>query len=1493
MIRSPRCHIPSHLPTPTRPEPAAMARPGPGNNNPHGGNNQPPISFKTVPGRNRTQKWQQAKTVDYGGDDWGGYDAYDDYSDPPVATGPPSGSQYPPPSQQNYYPPGGAHAPSSSQQRPYSPQRGPPRRMNSFDQNDDRRAFGPAPGHGGFSSPEHIPPPLHPRASPSPTHGVPRKSSKASLADDTSSNASDKPLPFIRPSDIYKRMAEARASEEGSRPSMDSLQRDPPTGTLGSPAPLAAVKEARESRLFEEEEKAKRESVTSGEKLASPQLPLVRGVSDFDTGFLGEKSAADTTHAAAAAAAATAAATTAAPLTSTTTSTEPLAASSSAEPAGELHHNPSRGFRSAVHQAFDKPAVPSLSIRSTGGQSTASGATNTSGVGRSDTTSTGTSNISPILSHVPPAAAATLAPTHSVKRKPSPAAKVVTPGSGAPAVPDAQVAAAAPAVAATAAAAAAPVYSSSTTKSSEDTKPAGFEPGYRRSLDPPSNGSTPSHQPVLEYVDDATARKRLSDGVQAEIESAAVEPASTTTTTGTSTSPVDPADAILPLSLRIGSDLSAREADLAGAVNSAAAASPHTDRLPAPTTGIAGEAVRASRHLFLDAHPGTPPLPGGTPAQRISFTPSVLPASDDDAGKGGGKAGEQRSRSTSPTKSRVRDLADKFAEIESRSRRGSDASSTKEGKRDESTPPSSVVPAAAAGVGVGVLGAAAAGVGLLASTVNPAARPATAAKEPSFQKPEMPGGWVSAAPTPASEVADAPFGSPGSASSSAGGKRISKALPPPPPGLQKDDEDEVDDWERDDDDDDDEKVDLTPRSKSTSSAHPSSSALDAAKAAGTQLGAALLSSVGLGHQTRDFASADPAPAVDQPELQPAPRPRGEILPQHATRAAPLRLESDDTLASNASVASTTTVGAGGEDAVAPLRVSGIHNRNSRIEPLGGGGLPAAAAAEPSSATSADTISPVRTVSSSGGEEGESERLRREIERSLDPEYLHSAGSSAGISAGPSAAMQAQQRSSSAEAAAAIARHIQGNQGSSNVANTTTTRPGLLDQRFSWEDRPAGLRTSLLPGGQKADAEDPAAAAAATEEQPAPTLDTTIPVVPPSREGVESPEIKPEAAYERPRNKALGVVNATVVGSPVTESVDPATELAEPKATVADSAPTTGADHLSPATAFAAAGAATGAAAGAVALAAGCGPVTPTLNRSQENLDVNRGTELTAPSPIISDHGSSTRLPSYYWSETAAQEDGNFADGAAQAQRESVVSAAGSGVRENVETEGALAGGAEENAEQAPAKTPAVTAPGTAASSSGPIPPFKTILAIPDTTTRIATYTSTRATFANMNTGLDDWIQGLMAARPELANLEPAPITAVPPAGSLGRRVGTGGMGHRQTPSLNIGKLATRFGGGGGSSSAADGLDDSPSAGNSSAHPNSAGAAGVYDGSPGGHGKVAGVDVDKMQQRGKDFMKSAGVLGGKAQAGAKGLLAKGRSRFAAAGGGLGTGGGGKV
>src|ERR1700761_2058456 len=132
-------------------------QPGPG---------QPPVSFKTVPGRNRTQKWNTAKTYDYSGDDWGGYDAYDEYANDERA------------------PP---------QQAPPPPQFGRVARQQSFDQDDDRRAFSgpgaflPSRGASGspalsnsgrpsneyarrrdFLNPDSVPSPLNTRSSPAP-----------------------------------------------------------------------------------------------------------------------------------------------------------------------------------------------------------------------------------------------------------------------------------------------------------------------------------------------------------------------------------------------------------------------------------------------------------------------------------------------------------------------------------------------------------------------------------------------------------------------------------------------------------------------------------------------------------------------------------------------------------------------------------------------------------------------------------------------------------------------------------------------------------------------------------------------------------------------------------------------------------------------------------------------------------------------------------------------------------------------------------------------------------------------------------------------------------------------------------------------------------------------------------------------------------------------------------------------------------------------------
>ncbi|GAB7339969.1 hypothetical protein MBLNU457_6483t1 [Dothideomycetes sp. NU457] len=230
----------------------------------------PPPSFQTNVNRTKTRKWTEAKQYNYDGDDWGDVDPYDEYGSYPA---PPQAAQPTQPTHQRQqsYDRGderrvfsaGAGPPPESQ-RGYPPQqpsqqygRGPG--MNApMDQGQQARG-----GRRDFSQPSQVPQPLHAQPPPSairpPGAGVafpPRKSSmgpnetQAQVSSQTQPSAApatgaDKPLPasvpFIRPSDIYKRMQEAqereRQSMESSRPSMDSLQRPDSSGGEARSAP--------------------------------------------------------------------------------------------------------------------------------------------------------------------------------------------------------------------------------------------------------------------------------------------------------------------------------------------------------------------------------------------------------------------------------------------------------------------------------------------------------------------------------------------------------------------------------------------------------------------------------------------------------------------------------------------------------------------------------------------------------------------------------------------------------------------------------------------------------------------------------------------------------------------------------------------------------------------------------------------------------------------------------------------------------------------------------------------------------------------------------------------------------------------------------------------------------------------------------------------------------------------------------------------------------
>lgn len=227
--------------------------------------------------RNVTRKWAEARQVDYGGDDWGD-DPYGSYEERPVQ-------------------------PPLSQDRRSHTNPPTPNTSNrlSFDRGDERQGF-PASDTSSsaappaFPSPQPVAPRYYeqhqgyappPRQQTMPMQGthtnmesgvagrssmdsyhreVPRPDSRGSNAAARSFSprksslsqpdvppdmppataaaaATSKPLPFVRPAEIYKRMEEEREKERKSqelpRPSMDAIHRDMPSDA--PPLPQSAI----------------------------------------------------------------------------------------------------------------------------------------------------------------------------------------------------------------------------------------------------------------------------------------------------------------------------------------------------------------------------------------------------------------------------------------------------------------------------------------------------------------------------------------------------------------------------------------------------------------------------------------------------------------------------------------------------------------------------------------------------------------------------------------------------------------------------------------------------------------------------------------------------------------------------------------------------------------------------------------------------------------------------------------------------------------------------------------------------------------------------------------------------------------------------------------------------------------------------------------------------------------------------------------------------
>ncbi|KIW07796.1 uncharacterized protein PV09_01720 [Verruconis gallopava] len=520
-------------------------------------------SFTTNVNRAKTKKWVEAKQVSYGGDDWDDYDEDDEY-------GVSAADELP------------AAASSSSHGRNFtSPVSAPSQepqlqRSNSFERGDERRAFS-ATNPPVQSHPRSPGPPLHVDTTAPAKQGQPlnsassysvsdtRQVSATSFAPSTISDSSVNPenrrdfspsamppplsastaaagpqspasqnkgKPFIRPSDIYKRMEEEqekerRASIESSR-SQDATSPAPKSSEPFFPRPEPRLESTyRMGAPLETVAERKSEYGMPGLTTSDDSKPAFTSLSlpEFESGssfgnFWDKPSQESTT-------------------------------SQIAKPDDSaLHHQPSVGYRSMVHQAFDMPAKVSKQD-STRSQA----ATESSGLSRSDTT--GTSDISPIMSRVPSSATAAMKQGEQRDTPPVIAEEPEIDDRGRAAIL------------------------------------ADVKPGYRRDLNPPSGTKSPARSPAVED------HKELQDPMSAEV--------------------------ISNLESSQAADPSFREVDLA------ASASASQEK---PSTLAALE--KAAQENFASKH--------------------EMPA----------EASPAISRSESPTKGRVADLAGRFNQAESR-----------------------------------------------------------------------------------------------------------------------------------------------------------------------------------------------------------------------------------------------------------------------------------------------------------------------------------------------------------------------------------------------------------------------------------------------------------------------------------------------------------------------------------------------------------------------------------------------------------------------------------------------------------------------------------------------------------------------------------------------------------------------------------------------------------------------------------------------------------
>jgi hypothetical protein len=194
---------------------------------------------------------------------------------------------------------------------------------------------------------------------------------------------------------------------------------------------------------------------------------------------------------------------------------------------------------------------------------------------------------------------------------------------------------------------------------------------------------------------------------------------------------------------------------------------------------------------------------------------------------------------------------------------------------------------------------------------------------------------------------------------------------------------------------------------------------------------------------------------------------------------------------------------------------------------------------------------------------------------------------------------------------------------------------------------------------------------------------------------------------------------------------------------------------------------------------------------------------------------------------------------------------------------------------APSSVSAVSSPAKAPMSptGSKLFAFRDIINMQSPQQRIQTFDETRQRWANMDTGLNDWMGKLQAQYPEHANASGswAGSKMSAPSGSARSK-------FTKTPGSGAPPLQEPY--------YRQYLNASPTTPSTPTRPGpSPGAPSLQSGSQQGFSPASNkLSTQQVQAKGKEFLHSAGIFGGKAGKAGKGLLAKGKNKLRGAGGG---------